>query len=1798
MEQETRARLEGEVSDLQGMLEAAREQTLVVEARSTELSLACAVELSRREHLENELQDMLAEMALKLDTAEKELERMSQALTKALEEKEQVTKALAALTDKFAALQQRCDDLEQQLLQRDARISFLQTELQSQAAAYEQKLDELNQQMASQMAEYEKQLAPLRTALAQAEADRLRLEQGTSELERIREELAHEAAALKSRALDLEAQLKSAQKHIATVEASALQLEREVSDELSRQAKLLEEKTESLQQECLARDADREKFESQLLALRMEANEHIQEKNEMKSMLKELEDGLVEMESNFNRSMSEAEERFEAVQKERDELRNLSSMLAAKVNMLKGKLARLAANCEPLQEELTAMKKDVKGNSGQFEQQVAEMKAALELVHKSATDDEARFSQERAGWSKERSAWSEVQGQLEGELKHWKDLCGGYQSQYEQSQDQLCEMSLQLKQLQAALSESQDHSLTLVDKVSMETLRRSAIEASLATESELKARHQDQAAKEEDLASLRGELEYTSLALADAMDQKERFALANETLQTEVDMLKEELVAAEWRRVKSEEEMEAVKAGFRIEIQQLEGTQKQMMLDLDSKDRAIVDRNNQILDQAEEFGKKLAFVQFEADADQKRHKAEQHNWASAQIELEAEIETLQQHISDLRKQLATEQVHFGQAEELTAERTRLQQELEELRRKREEERSLHRIEVKELEGMQSEMTNEIDALLERLAAMEQQLNETTDAHEAEVRSLKGSLASEETRRAALEEALQEEQQRRAAEKHEAELSIDALNAEVVQLEAVTSRARSQVSLIERRTLFTAGVVESELSQRAVVEEQLAREVDGLQDALDAQTGMVEELLLAKMSLEADKLKDATEIRSLREDLMASQSQHRIDVQELEGIQNEMTKEIGHQVGIIKGLQADLEHATVTNKAFERELESLRAQLNAGDSELRRRLVVVEGKLNEARGTIDEVTVEREELRGESHRLRRDLTEMQARYAASEASLTDARGAQDRLNNMVASLDSELQRGSLKLEESEQRATDLANIKLGLEESQRLLTRDLDHERRQQRKIKESLQRYVSDVKRNAITSANTTATVLQGMKLDHESLVQNVTDLKSMVDSNAVETSRLNSLLSDATEKLRMARGERDDLDAELLALRQLLKDTQDSMADASELSRMSELLRRNRAEHTDREAESQRVITAGEDAIALMQEELQALRDLSGDSSREFDELRQHFDKDLRALEAQLAQVQLEMSAMEKRYNEERVVSKGLEEALSRSRTDHAALTLETASCLDLLTRHMGSTERDLQMERAALHAEARSYHDLWVEAKPFKAEAEQLVALNAVVENDLQLEHLRVSELEREEAQLQKQCDDLTGELAAERQAYTALGRTNEQLQHDLTTLRRSLLNEQGARIDAEKDLQRSTGRATPPPGVGSPNTALGLSISRSPPRVPSMGSLSGVERDPLDDTFEKRWGDADKAKGKWASRVASPSPQRFASPKFAGALIKSPTKIPQNVVRKYAGHTQTILAVCVAHMDGTEVLFTGSQDWTARGFDVASGECITQYDGHGAALSAVCVAEGSLFTTSHDGTAREWDIASSEMIREFSGGKTTGYSRGFTACCVVDNFLYTSSRDRDRALMKWDLATGIGEVVTSGHVSAITALCSGRGRVFSGGLKGELREWLCVSNQSGHMFEGHFQEITSLCYFDDMLYSGCRDATIKQWDVELGRCVKTFVGHLSVVRSVCASDVGMLSGSADGTVRLWNAETGACKGILQNQDSAVTSLTVAGGRLFTACADGSVRLFMLGANSEPSSPEQQRGLDVVEL
>ena len=80
---------------------------------------------------------------------------------------------------------------------------------------------------------------------------------------------------------------------------------------------------------------------------------------------------------------------------------------------------------------------------------------------------------------------------------------------------------------------------------------------------------------------------------------------------------------------------------------------------------------------------------------------------------------------------------------------------------------------------------------------------------------------------------------------------------------------------------------------------------------------------------------------------------------------------------------------------------------------------------------------------------------------------------------------------------------------------------------------------------------------------------------------------------------------------------------------------------------------------------------------------------------------------------------------------------------------------------------------------------------------------------------------------------------------------------------------------------------------------------------------------------------------------------------------------------GHTKNVTAVAIAPDSAT--LVTGSDDESARTWDLRSGRQLALYQGHGSGVSAVAFSpDGKLIVTvAKDGVARIWFAGAQELI-----------------------------------------------------------------------------------------------------------------------------------------------------------------------------------------------------------------------------
>jgi WD40 repeat protein len=200
-----------------------------------------------------------------------------------------------------------------------------------------------------------------------------------------------------------------------------------------------------------------------------------------------------------------------------------------------------------------------------------------------------------------------------------------------------------------------------------------------------------------------------------------------------------------------------------------------------------------------------------------------------------------------------------------------------------------------------------------------------------------------------------------------------------------------------------------------------------------------------------------------------------------------------------------------------------------------------------------------------------------------------------------------------------------------------------------------------------------------------------------------------------------------------------------------------------------------------------------------------------------------------------------------------------------------------------------------------------------------------------------------------------------------------------------------------------------------------------------------------------------------------------------------------------------------DGRFVL-TGSDDHTARLWDVATGLQIRAYVGHTDEVTSVALSPDgrSLLTGSEDKTARLWSVTSGEQFRSFDTSETN-----FSVHAVA-----FSPNGRYALAASWDMA------------------------------------WLRdrSTGQPIRGFGAHDEVISAAAFSPDGRYvvtgsnfspngTNSVDKTARLWDVTTGHQIRTFEGHTSAITSVAFSANGrfLLTGSRDCTARLWNVKTG---------------------------------------------------------
>lgn len=292
-----------------------------------------------------------------------------------------------------------------------------------------------------------------------------------------------------------------------------------------------------------------------------------------------------------------------------------------------------------------------------------------------------------------------------------------------------------------------------------------------------------------------------------------------------------------------------------------------------------------------------------------------------------------------------------------------------------------------------------------------------------------------------------------------------------------------------------------------------------------------------------------------------------------------------------------------------------------------------------------------------------------------------------------------------------------------------------------------------------------------------------------------------------------------------------------------------------------------------------------------------------------------------------------------------------------------------------------------------------------------------------------------------------------------------------------------------------------------------------------------------------------------------------------------------KPFEGHKGHIHGIAFAP-DGKRAL-SGSEDGTARLWDVATGTEARRFEGHTNEVTAVTFSpDGArILTGSADRTVRLWDVAGGEVR------KLAGHTDRVSSLAFSPDGKHALSGSSDRSICLWNLETG--EIVRrfAGHTGPVAAVVfSPDGKsVLSVASDRSVRLWDLETGREMRVLDGHTKEVCCVAFSPDGKHavSGGNDNMVRLWDLETGQLTRTFNGHSSAVIRVAFSPDGgrILSGNSqyqasDKPIRIWETSGREVFGLGGKTDT-IWSLAFSpdGCQAISGTAEKTMKLWQIG-------------------
>jgi WD40 repeat protein len=314
---------------------------------------------------------------------------------------------------------------------------------------------------------------------------------------------------------------------------------------------------------------------------------------------------------------------------------------------------------------------------------------------------------------------------------------------------------------------------------------------------------------------------------------------------------------------------------------------------------------------------------------------------------------------------------------------------------------------------------------------------------------------------------------------------------------------------------------------------------------------------------------------------------------------------------------------------------------------------------------------------------------------------------------------------------------------------------------------------------------------------------------------------------------------------------------------------------------------------------------------------------------------------------------------------------------------------------------------------------------------------------------------------------------------------------------------------------------------------------------------------------------------------------------------------VVREMLAANQRLLRIlpqgghvrAVAFDPKGELALTGSEDNTARLWDVRSGELVGRPMQHIGAVMVVAFDQKDdlVVTGSEDQTARLWNARTGEPV-----GKPMQHQGAVRAVAFDPRGERVVTGSLDKTARLWNARSGdpVGRPMQHGDLVIAVAFDPTGERVVTGSEDYTARLWNASSGEPiGRPMQHDNAVLVAACDpKGELLVTGSRDKTARLWDARDGRPIGRPMAHDAPVWAAAFDTKGelLVTGSGDNKARLWNARTGEPVGKPMPHDGPVKAVAFdpSGERVATGSLDKTVRLWNAKTGDPIGGPMRHDG------